>query len=187
MKRSRPVGLLLLTMCSGELPGEPIATYRVVMHLTENTCGAQAVLTRDGHAFSVELREDRPRGHGYWHLADKASVRGTIDGAHSFTFTSSSVAASEGPDAGARGCRLVQADVISVHLRGPALDGGVVAEGEGDGGDLPLSHLVGEQVSRITSGAGTDCSRALIAGGGSFEALPCTIRYALRGNERSPF
>lgn len=190
MKRALLLGPLLISGCTSQLPGEPVATYRVVMSLVENTCGAQAIISTDGKEYSVELRQDGVKG--YWRRAGRPAVQGTLDANNNFSFTSSGVVASE-QDAGADGCQLVQDEVLSGSLRADAGGDGGVASGEagaaaaGDAGTEALGSLIGEDTLRITSLAGTDCSRALAAGGGPFEALPCTVRYKLTGVKRDPF
>ncbi len=192
MKRALALAPWLLLSCTNQLPGDTVGTYRVVMTLVENTCGPKAVFTQDGKGYSVELREDR--GRGYWHITDQRPVQGTLDAKHNFKFTFSSLVASEGPDAGPDACRLVQDELLSGSLRsfaaadGGTADGGGTADADAkNAADAPLSTLVGEHVFRISSYAGTDCSRALQTAGGPFEALPCTIRYTLSGTERDPF
>jgi len=191
MKRALLLGPVLIAGCTAQLPGEPVATYRVVMSLVENTCGSQAIISTDGKEYSVELRQEGVKG--YWRRAGRPAVQGTLDADYNFTFTSSGVVASE-QDAGTDGCQLVQDEVLSGTLRADAGgDGGVPAGGDagvaaaGDAGTDALGSLIGEDVLRITSMAGTDCSRALAAGGGPFEALPCTVRYKLTGVKRDPF
>lgn len=179
MKHARWLGLGLLIACTNNLPGEPVGTYRVVMKLEQNTCGAQAIYTTDGKTYSVELREDD--GRGYWHIADKPPVQGTLDAERNFKFTSSGIVGSEGPDAGPNGCRLIQDEVLSGSLRSPGTDGGMADAGPG------TSALVADHVLTISGYAGTDCSRALVANGGFYENLPCTVRYTLSGTEREPF
>ncbi len=203
MTRTLLLGPLLIAGCGNQLPGEPVATYRIVMSLVENTCGSQSVILTDGQQYSVELRRDGERG--YWHRTDSAAVQGKFDADHNFEFTSSAVVASE-LDAGVAGCKLVQDEVLTGSLRAEnASDAGESAEagvGESDeagasadasvrasadAGVDALVNLVGEHTLRITSLAGTDCSRALMAAGGPFEALPCTVRYKLMGVKRDPF
>ncbi len=184
MKRALALVPWFLLSCTNQLPGETVGTYRIVMNLEENTCGAKAVNLRDGKTFSVELRQDK--GHGYWHVADRLPVEGTLNDDYSFEFVFSSLVASEGPDAGPNGCRLVQDEVLSGSLRSvSASDGGMSDGGQAGGG--PLNALVGEHVLRISGYGGTDCSRALQVAGGPFEALPCEIRYRLTGTPRDPF
>lgn len=200
MKRALLLGPLLIAGCTSQLPGEPVATYRVVMSLVENTCGAQAIISTDGKEYSVELRQDGVKG--YWRRAGRPAVQGTLDADYNFTFTSSGVVASE-QDAGVDGCQLVQDEVLSGSLRADAGGDGGAAGGDAgaaaagaaaagaaatrDAGTEALGSLIGEDTLRITSLAGTDCSRALAAGGGPFEALPCTVRYKLTGVRRDPF
>ena len=203
MKRAWLLVPCLLLSCTNGLPGEPVGTYRVVMTLEKNTCGAQAVIVENGKAYSVELREDR--GRGYWHVADHAPIQGTLDEKRNFVFTFSRIAASEA-DAGPNGCRIVQDDLLTGSLRafsfadggltdggltdGGLTDGGLTDAGFADGGSAVesdgLTTLVAEHVMQLSGYAGADCSRALKGNGGPFDVLPCEVRYTLSGTERDP-
>lgn len=186
MKRVLALAPLLVLSCTNQLPGKTIGTYRVVMALAENTCGSQAAILQDGKRYSVEIREDSDRGRGYWRIADRSPVEGSLDEDRNFKFMFSSLVASEGPDAGPDACRLVQDEVLSGSVRAfDDSDGGSADAGPAKSGGL--TTLVGEHVLRISSYLGSDCSRALMSAGGPFEALPCTIRYTLSGTEREGF
>ncbi|HTV25508.1 MAG TPA: hypothetical protein VMG12_42725 [Polyangiaceae bacterium] len=195
--------VLLLLLGCGELPGTEVGTYRVTMKLEENTCGESAVHLLDGHRYSVQLRSDEK--HGYWRIPGQPPLEGSYD-APRFSFESTGVVATEGPDAGPRGCALRQLDRLTGELTGLADAGNeepadaseeLDAQDELDGGSelvLPLdedaqveqhdtddeSALRGEHVFTISAVAGNDCRVALVPKGG-FERLPCSVRYAIRG------
>lgn len=200
--------LAVSTVGCGELPGERVGTYKITMTLAENTCGATALHLLDGHRYSAELRQDAR--HGYWRVPSQPPLEGKYD-PPGFRFESSGLVATEGPDAGPRGCALRQHDVLIGELsKLPETDAGMDAgddtedaddetldAGDEDsdsgpekdkekdaGADEPA--LRGEHTFTITPVAGTDC-RVALTPSGQFEKLPCTVRYTLEGVDTKAF
>ena len=200
--------LALSTVGCGELPGERVGTYKITMTLVENTCGATALHLLDGHRYSAELRQDAR--HGYWRVPSQPPLEGKYDPPR-FRFESSGLVATEGPDAGPRGCALRQHDVLTGELsKLPESDAGTDAGEEtedtddatpdaGDedsdagaekdketdaGDDVPA--ISGEHIFNITPVSGTDC-RVALTPFGQFEKLPCSVRYTLEGVDTKSF
>lgn len=180
------------------LPGELLGTYRVSAHQSDNTCGSTAVYQMPSQ-YSFELRVDGRTG--YFRAAGQPAIQGTYE-APAFNFSVTSAVGESPPDAGTAFCRLVQHETISlsVHRAG---DGTIVDADAGasdasvadasDGGDDPASgssdeapDLTGEHVLEISADPSTNCVDAL-APTGSYERLPCTVRYELTGNLRADF
>jgi hypothetical protein len=194
----------LTTAGCGELPGQVVGTYKIEMTLDENTCGALAVNSLDGHRYAVELRADGERG--FWRIPGQPPLEGTYV-PPAFHFEYSSIVASSDADAGPYGCQLRQSEVLegSILLSGtPGADGGDETEALDAGADADAAEsaaldagaatsedatgpaLQGSHEMTIEPARGTDCREAL-APEGAFEHLPCSVRYTLRGKPHSAF
>jgi hypothetical protein len=180
--------------CEPTYPGTELGTYRVIETLTENTCGAglPALSTVE---LDVELRADG--AVGYWRLPRKGVVAGSYaerDGAFEFRVSQSVVAWPADVATGVLGCTVEQREVI----RGTAVptvvtDAAASDSGPGNAGDAAVDApadagadddrvlLVGEHTVDVVATRGSDCAALLASSGGSFDAVPCRVRYTLSG------
>ena len=196
-----PLSLGLLASlggCEASWPGTSAGTFRVVGSLVENTCGAGFPVL-DTVEFTVEVRDDAPTG--YWRLPRQPLVAGTYrddDGAFEFRRFASVVAWPA--DVEVVGCTLEQREVIRGNVT--MLDDEDASAGDAgnddaarsdagaptrDAGSEATPTLLGEHVIDIVVARDQDCSALLDASEGRFDALPCRARYALRGEQGTPF
>jgi hypothetical protein len=138
-------------------PGEPVGTFKVTAKLLTNSC-AEAP---DPWTFDVKLNRDP--GKIYW-MQGGLPVEGKVDTQSNVKMTSSdarTVRAAD-PKTGTAQCQLWRDDDF-----------------EGKLGPEPLSTFEGKLTYRFRPGEGSDCSDYTKAGGGGFDALPCSMTYEL--------
>lgn len=170
----RLAALLALAGCRGELPGELIGTYDVVLTLEENSCGPAILPRRDGYRYAAELRADGSRA--YWRYPSTAPTEGKYDDG-SFSFRFPSVLELGMPDAGTGGCRVLQDELIEGVAAPEAEDAGASDTDRVLEGSYQFSYRADP------SGRCRDARGPL----GSFDRLPCEVRYHLDGTHRKPF
>jgi hypothetical protein len=190
-------GVLAATGCmQGAKAGTLVGDYSVRGVLVENTCGQTALPAANPLMFALELREDQ--GIGYW-IPDKAPRNtGSLGADGSFRFALAQtqvISQSTGPaqlepgdflqspdtnfDIKKSTCAVTMTQTVMGKLqRRRAADGSLVvsADDAGAATDLTADNLIA-----IAPTAGSDCNPALIALGGSYQALPCQARYELHG------
>lgn len=155
--------LVFLAACDNPNPGTPVGTYAVTSALSANTCGAQ-VASADPGSFTVAISNDN--GVYYWFPSTGGtSTSGTMNASRTVTITDVVVDNVDGSDAGAGPCTLQRNDALRFTL------------GEGA---APASFS-GSYGFTMTPAIGATCSDQLVAGGGGYSALPCTVTYALTG------
>ena len=147
-------------------PGTPIGTYHVTGALiaTSDSCGG-AVGAPDPWSFDIRLAQDQTSL--YWEQGG-LPVGGFVDShGHAELRSSDTRTVHEAdPRAGLGFCSMTRDDTVDVSL----------AAGE----STFTATLV--YVFSATSGtANSDCSDQLVSSGGTYAALPCTIRYDLVG------
>ncbi len=196
----------LLLGCWGqseEPPGEAVGTFSAVGFMVEQSCGA-AIPAPDPLALEFELRSEA-NGRAYWHRGGGDIFAGVgKDGEYTFQVSQSWMAVQPDRLRGYVGCSVTQRDVftflvepLEVEIE---LDAGVEDAGIEDGGvadadagtdedpepdagvEPTLLTLSGSQTTEITPLAGSDCTPAVVALGGSFLALPCRVAYVLSGD-----
>lgn len=170
------------------LPGDVVGTFQVSMKLVENTCGAGAVHSLDGKRYAVELRKEDDEA--YWRIPGQTPLGGKYE-APNFTFEYSSIVAKETNDAGTKSCSLVQTELLRGRIDTDPADASVPEEAQEDAAasdaEAPVeetpSALKAEHTMTISALSGSDCTIAM-APQGSFEKLPCVLRYELTGTPR---
>ena len=178
-------------------PGTTAGSFAISGTLLENTC-APGLDPHQMLSFVAELRRDG--GAGYWRQEGGTIVSGTMGEGGHFHFVSQVTIPAYGPDreSGTAGCSLTQSETIDgvlvardvdsgsgngdAALDAASSDGGRLDGGAGDAGTR--SSLSGENTIVISTVAGSNCTRLLIANGGDFPAFPCQARYALTGVAR---
>lgn len=163
MRRAWPLLALPLVVvaCTGKdpyNPGTPLGTYRVEARLTEDSC-AQAPPT---WTFDIKLAKDP--GILYW-IQGGAPVAGHADRSGRYAMTSHDTR------------RIHEADVrrgipLCAITRDDAVELALAAGDRTFEGTLAYRYGVAE---------GADCSDQLTQAGGTFAALPCTVRFTLAG------
>lgn len=176
--------------CEQTFPGAALGTYSVVESLVANSCGAglPALSTVE---MDVELRSDE--AVGYWRLPRQGVIAGSYresDGAFEFRSARSVVAWLPDVDLGVLGCTIEQREVIRgvvvpTNVADAAVDGAALDAGDENDADGGVSEspelLVGEHTVDVIAARGSDCGALLAAQGGSFDAMPCSVRYTLSG------
>lgn len=193
-------GALALLGCQpGELPGTPVGTYDIVGELVENTCGTAALPAREPLQFSVELRD--LGGAGIWIVGEPPGFSGTYSDRGEFRFTRQSQYVAIAPSSETNepeevedfftqepasrtttttpGCTLTIRETIdgrAMRTIDSQRDAGVALAPGADAADLLADNTI-----EIAPTGGSDCLRALQAGGGPFVDLPCAAHYELAG------
>jgi len=181
--------------CEPSYPGVPLGTYSVVETLDANTCGG-GLPVLPTVSFDVELRASG--AIGYWRMPASGPVTGTYreaDGAFEFRGTTTLVAWAPDLPNGIAGCTLEQRETIrgtvtpiATITDGAAVDSALDAGNAADAGAAgdagtsePRELLVGEHVVDVVVTRGADCGALLAVQGGSFDAMPCRVRYTMSG------
>jgi hypothetical protein len=180
-----PALLSLLAACS-DSPGELVGAYRITMHLEDNSCGAAALPLRDGYPYTVELREEGPRG--FWRVPKAPAIEGSYDaGAGAFMFSTGMTLELGQEDAGTLGCTLLREEVLRGEVslppepEGDAGDAGLTPDDAGTAGGLRGEHVISFRPN--PQGRCKDHPGPLSL----WEHLPCAARYALDGKPTKPF
>jgi hypothetical protein len=195
----RRVATVLLLACPAactppDYPGESRGFYHVVGVLRGNSCGA-AVPALNPLVFDVEVRGDG--GQGFWRRASIAPVSGVLrdDNTFEFIVPSRVGVTAPRPEIGDPGCVLDQHERMTGALKGnhtsSSTDGAITDSGVDDAGvdaatgeSATIDHapkLEGSSVIALSPSAGSSCAGVLVAQGGVFSALPCSVDYALDG------
>ena len=194
---------LLLVGCWGqgeEPPGEPIGMFNAVGFMVEQSCGA-AIPAPDPLDLDFELRSEG-NGRAYWRRVGGSMFAGVEkEGEYLFQVSQSFMVVQPDRFRGYVGCSVTQRDVfrfvvetveLEIETDSGVADGGVEDGGTEDAGTDPepapdavpepmLLTLTGSQTTEITPLAGSDCTPAVAALGGSFLSLPCRVEYVLSG------
>lgn len=195
---------LLLAGCWGqgeEPPGEPVGVFNAVGFLVEQSCGA-AIPAPDPVDLDFELRSEG-NGRAYWRRLGGSMFAGVEkEGEYLFQVSQSFMVLEPDRFRGYVGCSVTQRDVfrfvvetVELETDGDVADGGVEDAGTEDAGTDPepepevdavpepmLLTLTGAQTTEITPLAGSNCTPAVAALGGSFLSLPCRVEYVLSGD-----
>lgn len=185
---------LLCAGCVGDLPGEVVGTYTLSMHLGDNSCGTPALPVADGTQYAVELRADGTRG--YWRRPKIPPIQGQYDGDGGFVFKFEALFDIGDPDAGTAGCRLYREELLSGRVviasdagRSEARGDAAAGETQSDAGaaasptDVSLSGQYTYTFRTDPSGRCANNPGPL----GSYQRLPCSVAYALTGQDHKPF
>jgi len=175
--------------------GNLVGVYAIEGALIENTCGAAALPTANPLRFVVQIRRDN--NVGYWQIDKRGTQAGLLEDDGEFRFFDEKTSLvgqtvrtelqpqdflSSDPDFDLkpnRKCLMTMRETIEGRLGRVLSDAGLEADSgsTGSGGD----DLRADNTIEITPTPESDCSAALQALGGSFNALPCHARYVLEG------
>jgi hypothetical protein len=194
------LGIATIACAVPEPPGTLVGAYHIEGKLLENTCGKAALPASDTLSYDVEVRQDE-QGRGIWRLAMPPAHLGSLTPEGGFAFEvehNYRVGGSQEPldvlneldpealadpelverldQVGAqKPCTLVvvqriEGNLFAVHDADAGIND---AEAEAD--------LVGNDEIAIRAGQGSVCTQVLTTYGGPFDELPCSARYALKG------
>lgn len=178
--------------CDGGLQGELIGTYKLSMHVADNSCGKAALPVPDGAKYAVELRADGPRG--FWRRVKVPPVEGVYD-AGTFRFSFEALFDLGQADAGTAGCRLYRNELLTGEVileddAGRALHAGDPTDAAAsDAGVAPapttstLRGTYSYSFRTDPTGICKDQPGPL----GVYEHLPCSVDYTLDGEPQKPF
>jgi hypothetical protein len=163
---------ILAPACGGGPPGTVLGTYQVLAKGEANTCGSGLGAPIE-YEFDVELSQ--LDGTLYWSWLDNsplASGRLTpVSSTDAQLEASLYVTQSENvdpTDAGAGPCTMARSDSMLVTL----------AKGS------PPGSFTGTMSYTFTVPFGSDCADQLVAAGGMYSALPCTVSYTIGGTRQ---
>jgi hypothetical protein len=190
--------LVTLGACAqGTTSGTLVGDYVVRGVLVQNGCGADALPTPSPLDYNLEIREDT--GVGYWAPSKQTQITGSLNAQGQFSFSVSQSTVLSQTQAGqnlqpnnfmtqqpdfdlqTKTCAVTSVHTITGSLRRRnAADGGGVAQlGPADAGTE--ADLTADDVVDVSPSAGSDCNSSLMALGGTYLSLPCTVHYVLTG------
>jgi hypothetical protein len=156
---ARLAAVIVLAACTEtSMPGTQLGTFKISATPTSNTCGA-AMAAPSTWTFDVELSRDSDLI--YWRQNDKL-VSGAIGANRTAKIQTevTSVVVASGP--GVVGCAMNRADTVTVTL--PS--------------DAEVTSVSGTISMAVSIVEGSDCSTQLVAYGGTYDAIPCTVEMS---------
>ena len=199
---SAPLAIPLLACLATPAPeGDLVGDFLVRGVLEANECGA-AVPANETIELRVQVRRDG--NLATWRTPATAIVHGThTDGTYAFSYGSVVPVFEADPVLGTPGCTLDQLERIDISAEGTvqsdaaaddasvdaamdAADAGVDASMAMGDAAVPSTTLEGQSVLRYRPSAGSGCAPLLAIYGGSFDDLPCEVRYRLLGTPTEP-
>jgi hypothetical protein len=143
-----------------------LGTYSVTGTLGMNSCGA-GLGAPSPWKFAVQMSEQGTML--YWSNLDASPPLSSKLVSHATTITSTETANVDGAaDGGGGPCTMTRTDTIQVQL----------AEGSDP------ATFTGSLQYAFTVASGADCSDQLSANGGTYDTLPCSMRYAMTGSRK---
>lgn len=161
---------LVLLGCNGTdrySPGTPVGTFNVAAKLTTLSCGGSAP---DPWTFDVKVNHDASTV--YW-IQGGAPISATVDADGHATFAAQTVTDVRAATAKVPGCSIARTDSLGVYL----IDGSTKPTTD----PAELQTFEGTLSYTFAATEGSDCTTELAASGGSWEALPCTAAYTVKG------
>jgi len=158
------VAFAALAACDNPNPGVAVGTYSVASALSDDSCGGTVAPSNPG-SFDVTISNDN--GTYYWFPnTGGSSVSGTMGADRTVNVTEIVADDVDETEAGAAGeCTLQRNDTLTFTLAASA---------------APAS-FTGAYSFTVIPAIGANCSDQLVANGGGYGALPCTITYKLTG------
>lgn len=160
----------LVTSCStAPLPGNILGTYKVSATADSSTCGS-GLNVPSPWTFDVEISEKGSTFYWSW-LDGSALLSSPIEADASTTTTLTSTQqgdVDQAPDGAAGPCTMQRSDTIDITL----------------GSGKPPGSFTGTMTYDFSVVSGASCSDQLTASGGSFAALPCTVKLSMTANRQ---
>jgi hypothetical protein len=151
--------------CEPPMPGTNLGIFAVAGTPLSNTCGAGLDAPNPWN-FNVSLSVSG--SVLYWNWLDGSAVLSTNIQDASANLTLSQVGNVDGTaDGGLGPCDMERDDAIDLVM---------------GGGALP-SSFTGTITYNISVTSGATCTDQLVSSGGLYDTLPCTISYAVTGNQ----
>jgi hypothetical protein len=151
---------VLVACASTALPGTPLGTFKVTAQSQTNTCGLGAP---NPWIFDVELSQSGSTI--YWSWMDGTPLLSGQENASSHaSITDAEGGNVDGTDASLGPCTMERSDDLEIQLASGSFTG-------------TISYS-------FTVATGADCSDQLVAAGGQFDALPCTVTYTATASKQ---
>jgi hypothetical protein len=145
----------LVACSSSPLPGTQLGIFKVTGTSTTNTCGLGAP-----DPWTFDARLSRSGSTVYWSWMDgTAPLTGPVDAQSHVSIQDTQAGNVDGTDASLGPCTLQRSDDLELALAGSSFTGSIGYS--------------------FAPASGADCSDQLVASGGSFEALPCSVTYSV--------
>lgn len=175
--------------CEPASPRNLVASLDVTATLEHNQCGQEAVPAEQLLQFDAEVLRDG--SDATWRRTGAEDLDGIFDdGTYIFATHMQQTLIEPDPTWGVEGCIVdeVQATEMQIVVEGVE-DGGMAAPdaGTADAGvvEVPAS-MTGLHEIQLTPVPESYCVPVLTVAGGTFDALPCTVRYRLEGQGTAP-
>jgi hypothetical protein len=151
------------------LPGTPLGSYAVTGALGTNTCGA-GLGAPNPWSFTVKMSQDGTTL--FWEPSSGGELSSTMTSSTQVSISSTVTANVDASDAGAGPCDLQQTTAIDLTFENSSPP----APPPGFTGSITYTFAASTGVS-----ATTDCTDQLSASGGTYDTLPCTATYTIKG------
>ena len=153
-----------------------LGSYQFEGTLQSNGCGRGAVPALDPVEFGATLFA--AEGYAAWQLNDGPRIYGTVRADQSWRFGSEQVLTVFEPDPtqNRNGCALIQTELVTLND---------MPMGSPDASLAAPETVVGESSIEFTPTTGSDCRPSISSFGGPFIALPCQLKYELRGSREA--
>ncbi len=149
-------------------PGEPVGTFHVTAKLTQTSCGQPP----NPWEFDVRLNHD---GSVLYWIQGSLPISGQVDASARAKLTTSVTSELRHADEVKKtpSCSVERSDALSVALSTAASTPAV------DPGDV--HSFSGVMTYTFAPTQDSDCNDQIMANGGGYDALPCTVTYEVAG------
>jgi hypothetical protein len=154
------VGAVLVACASTALPGTPLGTFKVTAQSQTNTCGLGAP---DPWTFDVELSQSGSTLYWSW-MDGSPPLSGPVNASSQASITDSASGNVDGTDAALGPCTMQRYGDLEL--------------------DLASSSFTGTIAYTFSIASGADCSDQLVAAGGQYDTLPCSLTYTVSASKQ---
>jgi len=154
------LGSFFVACASTALPGTQLGTFKVTAQSQTNTCGLGAP---NPWTFDAELSQSGSTIYWSW-MDGTPLLSGAVNAASHVSITDTQGRNVDGTDAALGPCTMERSDDLELTLAPGSF-----------AGTLSYSFAVA---------SGADCSDQLVASGGTYDALPCTVSYTVAASRQ---
>jgi hypothetical protein len=155
------LGTTVVVACaSTALPGTQLGTFKVTAQSETNTCGLGAP---NPWTFDAELSQSGSTIYWSW-MDGSPLLSGSLNAASQVSITDTVGGNVDGTDAALGPCTMDRYDDLEL--------------------DLGSGSFTGTLTYSFTVASGADCSDQLVASGGQYDALPCTVSYTVTASKQ---
>jgi hypothetical protein len=154
------LGSVFVACASTALPGTQLGTFKVTAQSQSNTCGLGAP-----NPWTFDAQLSQSGSTIYWSWMDGGPLLSGVENAASHvSITDTEAGNVDGTDAALGPCTMERSDDLEL--------------------DLASGSFTGTVSYSFTVASGADCSDQLVASGGQYDALPCTVSYTVTASKQ---